>query len=68
MYNSAKVYLGDFKWQFVGAEGIVGTNRPRAQRVTASMLRKVASKRDLPDVLGFAYTPKQNEEQVDTAM
>lgn len=28
----------------------------------------VAVKRDLPDVLGFAYTPKQNEEQVDTAM
>lgn len=59
--------LGDFKWQFVGAEGIVGTYKPRVPEVSPSMPRTVASKRDLPDVLGFAYTAKQNEKQVDTA-
>jgi hypothetical protein len=48
VYNNAKLHLGDIKRQFVGAEGIVGTYRPRDHKVSPSMLRKVASKRDLP--------------------
>lgn len=71
--HSAQLYLEDFKWQFVGAEGIVGTYRPRAHKVSPPMLRRLARERDLgfaytPDVLGFAYTPKQTEKQVDTAL
>lgn len=33
VHNNAKVFLVNFKWQFVGAKGIVGTNRPRVHRV-----------------------------------
>lgn len=56
--SNAKVFLGDFKWKFVGAEGIVDTNRPKASSVSLSMLTN--SRRDLPNVLGLVYMPKQN--------
>lgn len=52
VHNNANVFLVDFKWQFIGAEGIVGTNRPRVHRVHPSVLTKVDSRKDLPKCPG----------------